>query len=65
MKNRFDVGDTLEIIHPSGNVEIVLSEMRNLDGEPITATPNNPLHVRVPLDARFAGALLARRLQAA
>ena len=62
VKNRFDVGDTLEVIHPSGNIEIVLAEMRNLDGEPITAAPGSPLHVRVPLDARFAGAMLARRL---
>ncbi len=62
VKNRFDVGDTLEVIHPSGNVELVLAEMRNLDGEPITAAPGSPLHVRVPLDDRFAGALLARRL---
>ena len=65
VKNRFDVGDTLEVIHPSGNVEMVLAEMRNLDGEPITAAPGSPLHVRVPLDDRFAGALLARRLQVA
>ena len=62
VKNRFDVGDTLEVIHPSGNIEMVLTEMRNLDGEPITAAPGNPLHVRLPLEARFAGALLARRL---
>ena len=65
VKNRFDVGDTLEVIHPSGNVELVLAEMRNLDGEPITAAPGSPLHVRVPLDERYRGALLARRLQAA
>jgi putative protease len=58
-KNRFNVGDTLEVIHP---IEMVLTEMRNLDGEPITAAPGNPLHVRLPLEARFAGALLARRL---
>jgi U32 family peptidase len=62
VKNRFDVGDTLEVIHPSGNVEMVLAEMRNLDGEPITAAPGSPLHVRVPLAEHFAGALLARRL---
>ncbi|NBD21733.1 tRNA 5-hydroxyuridine modification protein YegQ [Aquabacterium fontiphilum] len=62
VKNRFDVGDTLEVIHPSGNAEIVLAEMRNLEGEPITAAPGSPLHVRVPLAERFAGALLARRL---
>ena len=65
VKNRFDVGDTLEVIHPSGNVEIVLDAMRNLDGEPITAAPGSPLHVRVPLAERYAGALLARRLNAA
>ncbi|MFN3915990.1 MAG: tRNA 5-hydroxyuridine modification protein YegQ [Aquabacterium sp.] len=62
VKNRFDVGDRLEVIHPSGNIEIVLDAMRNLDGEPITAAPGSPLHVRVPLDERYAGALLARRL---
>ena len=65
VKNRFDVGDTLEVIHPSGNIEIVLDAMRNLDGEPITAAPGSPLHVRVPLAERYAGALLARRLNAA
>jgi putative protease len=62
VKNRFDVGDRLEVIHPSGNIEIVLDAMRNLDGEPITAAPGSPLHVRVPLAERYAGALLARRL---
>jgi putative protease len=62
VKNRFDVGDRLEVIHPSGNIEIVLDAMRNLDGEPITAAPGSPLHVRVPLPERYAGALLARRL---
>ena len=62
VKNRFDVGDRLEVIHPSGNIEIVLDAMRNLDGEPITAAPGSPLHVRVPLPDRYAGALLARRL---
>jgi putative protease len=62
VKNRFDVGDRLEVIHPLGNIEIVLDAMRNLDGEPITAAPGSPLHVRVPLPERYAGALLARRL---
>jgi putative protease len=33
-----------------------------MDGEPITVAPGNPLHVRVPLDARFNGALIARML---
>ena len=60
VKNRFDVGDTIEVIHPFGNQLIKLEQMRNLDGEPITAAPGSPLHVRIPLEARFEGALLAR-----
>lgn len=60
VKNRFDVGDTIEVIHPFGNQLIKLENMRNLDGEPITAAPGSPLHVRIPLEARYEGALLAR-----
>ncbi len=60
MKNRFDVGDTIEVIHAFGNQLIKLETMRNLDGEPITAAPGSPLHVRIPLEPRFEGALLAR-----
>lgn len=64
VKNRFAVGDTLEVIHPSGNELVRLTEMRNLDGEAIEVAPGNPLHVRIPLEARFNGALIARRLAA-
>ena len=62
VKNRFAVGDMLEVIHPSGNTLVPLTEMRTLDGEAISVAPGNPLHVRIPLDERFAGALIARRL---
>jgi len=62
VKNRFDVGDTLEIIHPKGNLQFRLDAMRNMDGDPITAAPGSPLHVRIPLDARYAGALVAKLL---
>ncbi len=65
VKNRFDVGDTIEVIHPLGNQMLKLDTMRNLDGEPISAAPGSPLHVRIPLDARFEGALLARMLPGA
>ncbi len=64
VKNRFAVGDTLEVIHPSGNELVQLTEMRNLDGDAISVAPGSPLHVRIPLDARFNGALIARRLAA-
>ncbi len=38
--------------------------MRTLDGKPLDVAPGSPLHVRIPLDARFAGVLIARRLAA-
>src|SRR3989344_4762345 len=60
VKNRFDVGDTIEVIHPFGNQTIKRENWSNLDGEPITAAPGSPLHVRIPLEARYEGALLAR-----
>ena len=62
VKNRFAVGDTLEVIHPVGNVRMQLQDMRSLDDQPITVAPGSPLHVRIPLDARYAGALIARML---
>jgi putative protease len=40
-----------------------LEQMRNLDGEPITVAPGSPLQVRIPLEARYQGALLARRMR--
>jgi putative protease len=36
--------------------------MHNLAGEAISVAPGSPLQVRIPLEAHFAGALLARRL---
>ncbi len=62
VKNKFLVGDQIEAIHPGGNHVFTLEAMRNLDGEPITVAPGSPLQVRIPLDERYQGALLARRL---
>ena len=60
VKNRFAVGDRMEIIHPSGNQTITLQAMQNLDGQGIQVANGSPLQVWLPLDARYAGALLAR-----
>ena len=49
VKNKFSVGDKLEIIHPSGNSIIVLNEMKNLKGEPITVAPGSGHRVQIPL----------------
>jgi len=61
VKNKFSVGDQIEVIHPSGNSTHTLEDMRNLDGDSITVAPGSPLKVRIPLEARYQGALLARR----
>ena len=62
VKNKFLVGDQIEVIHPSGNHTMTLEKMCNTDGDAITAALGSPLQVRIPLEERFAGALLARRL---
>ncbi|MGE5451172.1 MAG: tRNA 5-hydroxyuridine modification protein YegQ [Acidobacteriota bacterium] len=65
VKNKFAVGDTIEVIHPSGNQLIKLAAMRNLAGQPIDVAPGSPLRVQIPLDSKYQGALLARMLQPA
>jgi len=62
VKNRFAVGDRLEVIHPQGNEVVVLDRMQSLDGAPIEVAPGVGHHVRIPLDARYGKALLARLL---
>ena len=59
-KNRFAVGDTLEVIHPEGNRTVAVTAMKNLDGEAISVASGSPMRVRIPLEAPAQGALLAR-----
>ena len=63
-KNRFAVGDTLEIIHPSGNRMVRLEQMRGLEGEELQVASGSPLRVRIPLAGPAEGALLARVFEA-
>ncbi|MDH4216824.1 MAG: U32 family peptidase C-terminal domain-containing protein, partial [Gallionella sp.] len=60
VKNKFQVGDQLEIIHPSGNRIVVLNEMRNLDGEAIKVAPGSGHSVRIPLQGELAKGMVAR-----
>jgi putative protease len=62
-KNRFQVGDTLEVIHPGGNRTVHLTDMKNADGESISVAPGNPLRVWIPIGGPSEGALLARILE--
>ena len=42
VKNRFALGDKLEIIEPQGNQDMILEAMWNMNGEPIdVAMPVN------------------------
>ncbi len=60
VKNKFQVGDKLEIIHPSGNRIIALAEMRNLDGEALKVAPGSGHRVQIPLQGELAKGMVAR-----
>lgn len=60
VKNKFQVGDKLEIIHPSGNRIVELNEMQSLDGEAMTVAPGSGHHVRIPLQGNLAKGMIAR-----
>jgi putative protease len=60
VKNRFAVGDRLEVIHPSGNRVMVLERMFDRAGEPIAEAPGNGWVVRIPLGGELKQAMLAR-----
>ena len=59
-KNKFSVGDTIEVIHPAGNRTLQLEAMKNERGEAITVATGSPMKVWVPLHGPAHGALLAR-----
>jgi putative protease len=60
VRNRFAVGDWLEIIHPAGNHDLQLTRMENLDGEPMTVAPGSGHIVWLPLPESAVGAFVAR-----
>ncbi len=60
VKNKFKVGDKLEIIHPSGNCIVELHEMRGLKGEALTVAPGSGHHVRIPLPGQYQNGMIAR-----
>jgi U32 family peptidase len=61
VKNKFAVGDRLEIIQPAGNVNIVLEHMEDLRGNAMNEAPGGGWQIRVPLPESAAQlGLLAR-----
>lgn len=62
VKNRFQIGDRLEIIHPSGNRVIELTYMQDLNGQSVNIAPGNGYKVKIPLTGNIEKALVARFL---
>ena len=64
-RNKFSVGDRLEIIHPSGNFDVQITRMENADGEPVQSALGSGHTVWLELPAAGVGAFVARYLHAA
>jgi len=63
VKNRFAVGDRLEIIHPSGNRDLVVETLFNKHNESVTEAAGSGIHVRLPIaQGNLSNAMVARRL---
>ena len=60
VKNKFSVGDRIELIHPNGNVELAIEAMRDKNGACVNVAPGNGHFVRIPLPAGYQGAFIAR-----
>jgi len=62
VKNRFALGDRIEVVHPRGNQVVTLDRMRAQDGTVLEVAPGSGHRVWIGLDGRFDKALLARLL---
>ncbi|WP_288841382.1 tRNA 5-hydroxyuridine modification protein YegQ [uncultured Deefgea sp.] len=60
VKNKFSVGDSLEIIHPSGNIIVKLEQIRGKNGALVESALGSGAKAAIPLDAKYANALIAR-----
>lgn len=63
VRNRFCVGDKLEIVHPQGNQDLIVQAMFNKKGEPVQEAPGSGITVKVPMPKLpIDNAMLARYL---
>ncbi|PKO83968.1 MAG: U32 family peptidase [Betaproteobacteria bacterium HGW-Betaproteobacteria-11] len=62
VKNRFAVGDRIEIVHPSGNFEQVIEKIVGAGDTPVDVAPGNGHHVHLVLPPGLEGAFIARFL---
>ncbi|MGJ7385165.1 tRNA 5-hydroxyuridine modification protein YegQ, partial [Morganella morganii] len=64
VKNKFSVGDSLELMTPNGNISFTLDAMNNRKGEATEVAPGNGhiVYLPVPDDVSLEFALLIRNL---
>src|SRR5574343_487088 len=62
VKNRFAIGDNIELIHPQGNLIVTVQRMENAEGVAVSAAPGIGHRVWIDAPARYAGAYVARFL---
>jgi U32 family peptidase len=60
VKNRFALGDTIELVQPSGNRDFQVDAMWNGDGAPLTVAPGSGHRVWLALPGDAVGAFVAR-----
>jgi len=60
VKNRFSLGDKLELILPEGNIEFTLEKLLNKEGKLIDVAPGSGHHVKIP----YAGSVPEKGLLA-
>ncbi|MEY3953888.1 MAG: hypothetical protein RLZZ397_768 [Pseudomonadota bacterium] len=63
VKNKFSVGDRIELIQPQGNTDVQLNQMWSLDGQPIEVAPGSGHEVWLQLPLKGQGGYMARYLQ--
>ena len=64
VKNRFAVGDWLEIIAPAGNMDVLLGRMESGDSQTMDVAPGSGHTVWLPLPESAVGAFVARYVHA-
>jgi putative protease len=62
VKNKFRVGDRLEIVHPRGNHIVELQTMQDSNGAAIDTAPGSGHRVLIPLPGDFKDGMIARFL---
>jgi len=64
VKNKFSVGDSVEMMTPNGNVQFTLEALRDKKGQPVDVAPGNGhiVYVSLPQEISLEFAILLRNL---